>query len=80
MLLIVACERQTTWEMQKTEIFPVVDCIITNEYKYQELNIYSSVSNLNEPPSPVSAAKVVLFDSRDTIQFVEDIAEPGKYF
>ncbi len=78
-LLLVSCEEKTTWELQSSEIFAVADCILTNELKPQELRLYRSSEKLNELPAGISGAVVEIFDGRQTVNFLEDDTEAGKY-
>jgi hypothetical protein len=67
----------TTWDIQPSGRFPVVDCIITNELKVQELRLYRSTEGLNQHPEGISGAVITLSDSINTLSFSE--VEPGRY-
>jgi hypothetical protein len=77
LLLTLSCEKMTTWDIQPSERFPVVDCIITNELKYQELRLYMSSTGLNQQPEGISGAVITLGDGLTTYSFAE--VEAGKY-
>jgi hypothetical protein len=78
-LLMVSCEKQTTWDIHPSAKFLVADCIITNEFKYHEIRLYRSTDGLNKPPEGVSEAIVGLKFSDSTIVFEEDVNKAGKY-
>jgi len=77
LLLIVSCEKMTTWDIQSSDRVPVVDCIITNELKYHELKLSWSSPDLNQQPEGISGAVITLSDGVNTVTFAE--AEAGKY-
>jgi hypothetical protein len=77
LLLTVSCEKMTTWDIQPSDRFPVVDCIITNELKYHELRLYLSATALNQQPEGISGAVITLSDGVITVSFSE--VEAGKY-
>jgi hypothetical protein len=79
LVLLVSCEEKTTWEIQSSEIFAVADCILTNELKTQELRLYRSSEKLNELPAGISGAVVEISDGSQTVNFIEDDTEKGKY-
>jgi len=78
-MLILSCERQTSWELQNSEKFPVADCLLTNELKYQETRFYYSINSLNEDPVGIRDAKIELTDGDITVDFLPDPLEPGHY-
>jgi hypothetical protein len=79
LLPALSCEKQTTWDIQTSGTFPVVDCIITNELKYQELRLYQSADTMNTMPAGISGASIVLSDGTNTMEFGEDAFEAGRY-
>lgn len=79
LLLLMSCEEQTSWELRSSEIFVLADCILTNELKSQELRLYRSSEKLNELPAGISGANVEISDGLQSISFLEDGSEPGKY-
>jgi hypothetical protein len=78
-LLMLSCERQTSWDLQTSSTFIVADCIITNEMKYQELRLCQSANQLNSPLIGFSGVTVQLCDGNNSVSFIEDSEEPGKY-
>lgn len=79
LLLGLSCEEKTNWDLQTSNTFPVLDCIITNELKQQEVRLYLSGEFLNELPAGISGAVIELSDGRQTINFTEDPSGSGKY-
>jgi hypothetical protein len=79
-LLTVSCERQTSWEIQTSSGFLVVDCILTNELKKQEVKVYQSSAELNQYPTGVSGVSINLNDGRNSVLFTEDTNQAGSYF
>jgi hypothetical protein len=77
LLLMGSCEKMTPWDIQSSDRFPVVDCIITNEMKYHELKLYLSSTGLNQQPEGISDAVITLSDGDTTLSFTE--VEAGKY-
>jgi hypothetical protein len=78
-LLMLSCEKQTNWDLQSGATFIVADCIITNEMKYHELKLYQSADKLNAPPLGFSGVTVLLSDGSNSVSFIEDSEEPGRY-
>jgi len=79
LILAFACERENDWDLQHSESFLITDCIITNELKRHELNIYWSADSMNQPVTGFSGASVELADGLGTISFSEDPLISGKY-
>ncbi len=79
LFLEISCEEKTSWELQQADTFPVVDCILTNELKQQEVRLYRSAEKLNEFPSGISGAVIAVSDGRQIVIFTEVFSEPGKY-
>jgi hypothetical protein len=83
LLLIIiataACEEKTDWDLQSSDSFTIIDCIITNENKAQEVRIYSSSSDLNGTPVPLSGAYVSISDGTNNYLFIEADTLPGLY-
>lgn len=78
-LFLVSCEQKTDWELQPSGIFPVADCIITNEMKQHELWLYRSASQLNQPTEGYSGVTVELSDGSQSVTFTEDPDKQGHY-
>lgn len=79
LMLIVSCEKQTSWELQKSEKFPVAECMLTNELKYQEIRLCFSVNSLNEDPVGIQDALIEITDGDIPVVFLADPLEPGHY-
>jgi hypothetical protein len=78
--LNLSCEKKTEWEIQPGENFVVADCIITNEFKRHELNLYWSSDSLNQQPSGFQGASVAIYDGTNTYIFEEDTQQAGRYY
>ena len=79
LLLILSCERQTDWELQKSPVFPVADCILTNELKHQALRLYWSADRINSSPVAISGAAVRISDDINSVVLAEAMENPGTY-
>ena len=82
MVLIVTygCEKETSLNIPASiEKSIVIEGMLTNESKAQEIKISWTVSGLNELPTPVSGALVKVSDGSNIVSFSEDIANPGIY-
>jgi hypothetical protein len=79
LVLFFSCEEKTTWELQSSDKFGVADCILTNELKQQELRLYSSSDRLNQLPAGISGALAEVSDGTQSVIFLEDITERGRY-
>lgn len=74
------CEEQTDWTFHPQENGAlVVEALITDEFKTQELRLSLSYSELNGEPEPASGASVNVSDGQSIFQFTEDPGDPGKY-
>lgn len=78
-LMLLSCERKTSWDLQTGENFLVADCIITNELRQQELRLYWSSDDLNRIPAGFSDAAAELSDGVNTYLLIKDPGEPGRY-
>ncbi len=77
----LGCEEQVDWAFQPQENGAlVVDAIITNEFKQQEVRLSLSFNELNGRPEPANGAEVVISDGQNSATLIEDISEPGRYF
>jgi hypothetical protein len=79
LLVLVACEAGTTWDLETSGRFPVADCILTNEMRNQELTLHWSVPALNIPTEGIEGATVSISDGENEIPFEEDPDTPGLY-
>ena len=81
LLIVFGCEEQVDWQFQPQENGAlVVDAIITNEFKMQEVRLSLSYSGLNGQPEPVSDAEISISDGQNIFQFMEAPGDAGKYF
>lgn len=85
---VLSCEEETEWELQKAESVMVVDAILTDELKQQEIFIQKSVQDLNQQPEFISDATVKVyvgniidndFEWKIEYEFHESETEPGRY-
>lgn len=68
-----SCERKITPDFKYDgKEFLIVDGIITNENKFQEIRLTKSLSVFNEKPEPISGAKVSVSDGIYNYIFSED--------
>ncbi len=78
--MLTACEEQTDWNFQSLENGAlVVEAIITDEFKRQEVLLSLSTSGLNDEAPPVSSAEVRVVGEGKTFFFREDFMRPGRY-
>lgn len=79
-VLTFSCEKKSNWNLKSSqEQFLIVDCILTNEFKNQSLNLSLSVIELNDIPEAVSDVYVSVFDGNEIYNFIEDTIKPGTY-
>ena len=75
------CEEKIDWDFQSNENKAlVVDAIITNEFKHQEVRLTLSYSDQNGNPEPATGAQIVITDSQNSTGFIEAPVAPGRYF
>jgi hypothetical protein len=78
--LLISCEKKTDWTLQnEQQDIVVVDGTLTNEVKAQSIKLSFPVTSLNETPSPVSGATVVISDEDSSYQLTEQPAKSGIY-
>ena len=71
----ISCEKKISPDFKYDgKEFLIVDGIITNESKFQEILLTKSLSAFNEKPEPVSGAKVSVSDGIYNYIFSEDTA------
>lgn len=79
-VLSVSCEKAVDWEIKQDNITRlIVDGILTNEFKAQQVRLSFSTDTLNEIPKPASDAVVTVTYNNNTYFFVEDQDNPGIY-
>jgi hypothetical protein len=80
LLMIVSCEEINEWQGDSSlRKFVVVEGIITNESRFQNIKISESVSNLNEKPKNISGARVYVLEGSLIRNFYETPAGSGVY-
>lgn len=80
LLGIFSCVEETDWTFQpQGNGALVVEAMITDEFKTQEIRLSLTYDNLNDKPLPASAATITVSDGQNNFPFVEDAAEAGKY-
>ena len=79
--LFTACEEKIHWDLE-TEVVNtiVVDAIITNETKFQQIHLTKPFTNQNDTSVPVSGASVAINTDNFTVLFLESPDNPGYYF
>lgn len=80
LILLQGCEKEYTWYFH-SEDTPriVVDAIITNERKQQEIFLSLAHDQLNDSAQPLLGAEVNVSDGFDTWNFQESDRMPGLY-
>lgn len=80
-LVLFSCEERIDWDLQTRKLpVLVVDGMITNERKPHCVSLTKPVTELNQPPQPVSGALVAISDGDSVLMLNEDIARPGYYY
>jgi len=80
LLTLLSCEKKAEWTLQQQlEHQVVVDGIITDELKKQSIRITLSCDTLNQEPSPVTGAEVIVSGNGKVYHFHEKVASPGFY-
>lgn len=78
-LFISACEEAFEYQPAVNEELLVVEAMLTNERKPQEVRLSKTFSSINEPPPPVTNAIVAIFDGDTTYWLRQNPSEPGTY-
>lgn len=77
---LVGCEKALDWNIKHENLsLLVVNCILTNEPKPQQIKLSYTAQDLNSPVRPHSNAIVEVTDSVNTYIFTEDSDNPGTY-
>ncbi len=80
LLSISACEEATDWDYETGENSKlVVEAIITNELKQQEIFLSLSYDDINGQPLPASGATVMMNNGVNEVAFFEDSLQSGHY-
>ena len=78
--MFASCEEQTDWDFQSLENGAlVVEAILTDEFKRQEVILSRSSNGLNDEAPSVSKAEVRVLGGGKTFLFREDFMQPGRY-
>lgn len=81
LLILLACEEPTDWDVdQRDQDLIVVEGLITNELKPQNIKLSKTIHGLNEEPEPVSGAFVAVRVDNSVIVFNEYPDGSGLYF
>lgn len=76
--LCYSCEKKSDWSTN-TDNHPklVVQALLTNEYRIQDLRLSLSTNELNQAPTPVEDASVTVSTANNSFQFTH--AAGGRY-
>lgn len=79
-VLLAGCEKAIDWPVAgDNNDYIVVDGMITDEYKIQEIRLTKTISAPNELPEPVENAEVIVSTDDRVYTFKEDEERPGHY-
>jgi hypothetical protein len=80
LILFFSCEEITDWNLKtgQNKIL-VVDAIITDEFKNQEILLSLSFDGMNDYPEPARGAKIIIKEGNEIFHFSEDQEHPGHY-
>ncbi|MBN1949916.1 MAG: DUF4249 family protein [Bacteroidales bacterium] len=79
-VLLQGCEKEYAWNFQSDELnLIIVDGIITNEKKSQEIFLSQTNTGLNDSLKPLSGAQVRVSDGQHLYLFTESAYRPGWY-
>lgn len=79
-LLTLACEESTDWALDTSEINRlVVEAILTDEEKIQEIRLSQTFSTLSEVPEKVTDATITVAANNITYNFLADADIDGLY-
>jgi len=80
LLGLQSCVKQAAWPVgDTTPVKIVVDAILTDEVKSQQVSLTFAVSQLNQTPQPVIGASVIVSNEDSTWNLAELPASPGLY-
>ena len=78
--MLQGCVKETSWPVKDGASGKiVVNAILTDEVRAQQVNLYHPVSQLNRPPQPVAGASVIVSDEDSVWTLTELPASPGIY-
>lgn len=79
-LLLLSCEKSTNWELEtQPNRQLVVEAILTNELKKQEIRLSQTFSNLNDSVPPVTEAEIWVNADEQIFRFIPDTEKQGQY-
>lgn len=79
-VLITSCVKEADWDAPEDGInYIVVEGILTNEYKVQQIYLHYSKTDLNALAVPISDAEVIISNEDETYLLSEDPDEAGRY-
>ncbi len=79
-LLIFGCEEKSNWPTTPDQAPAlVVEALLTNEFKHQEIQLSLTQSQINEVPTPVTDAELFVSAAGNLFSFSADPASPGLY-
>ena len=78
--MLEGCVKQTTWPVKDAiPVKVVVDAILTDEVKSQQVRLTYSVTQLNQSPQPVVGASVIISNEDSIWNLTEQPANSGIY-
>ena len=77
-----ACEKEAAWKLQDSLPLNtiVVEAMITNEHKIQEIRLMHPLKELNGTPQPIEQAQITISWQNESIFFAQSDSLPGTYF
>ena len=79
-LMSVTCEKSISYTIMAEEQGKlVVQAIITDENRFQEIQLSRSFQSLNESPEPITNARVTVMSDLQQFNFVNNNLNPGTY-
>lgn len=81
-LIFTSCEREAEWPTDEGKLpLLVVEAMLTNEVKTQEIILSLPVTSPNDVPVMVTGADVMIIEGYITVyKFIEDSLNPGHYY
>ena len=78
--LLSSCENKYFWENKtETQEYIIVEALITNKYKNQEIKLSKPLANVNDEISYISGAEVSVYENEKEVKFIEDENTQGLY-
>ncbi|MEZ5082729.1 MAG: DUF4249 family protein [Bacteroidales bacterium] len=80
LLLVTSCEEKIDWQLETEYVNTiVVNGIITNEVKYQQIRLTKPFASQNDQPVAVSGASIKIIVDNVQVQFFESPENKGYY-